>query len=118
MPIPKLSTPSVAIVGLISPYARDLENMNCTVTVLMESYVTEIRRRQKHGPYHLGGWSSGGVFAYLAAQTFIAQGETVKDIIIIESPVLQLVDRLPTYFYEYCDQIGLFGASTHASAPA
>ncbi|KAL8757890.1 MAG: hypothetical protein Q9184_004087 [Pyrenodesmia sp. 2 TL-2023] len=40
-----------------------------------------------------------------------AKGEEVKSlIIIIDSPVLQLVDRLPTYFYEYCD---LFGQNAH-----
>ncbi|KAL8779358.1 MAG: hypothetical protein Q9194_001493 [Teloschistes cf. exilis] len=118
VPIPKLTIPNVAIVGLNCPYARDPENMNVTITALMESYVTEIRRRQKHGPYHLGGWSSGGVFAYLAAQTLIAQGESVENLVIIDSPVPQLVDRLPRYFYDYCDQIGLFGASTADSAPS
>ncbi|KAI4159137.1 MAG: hypothetical protein LQ342_006841 [Letrouitia transgressa] len=115
VPIPKLNA-DVSIVGLNCPYARDSENMNCTITALMESYVTEIRRRQNHGPYHLGGWSSGGVFAYLATQKFISEGEEVEDLVIIDSPVPQLVDRLPTYFYEYCDQIGLFGISNN-SAP-
>lgn len=112
VPIPKLNA-DVSLVGLNCPYARDPENMSCSITALMQSYVTEIRRRQPRGPYHLGGWSSGGVFAYLAAQTFMSQGEEVKNLVIIDSPVPQLVDRLPTYFYEYCDQIGLFGQNAH-----
>lgn len=118
VPIPKLNIANVAIVGLNCPYARDPDSMNVTITALMESYVSEIRRRQKHGPYHLGGWSSGGVFAYLAAQTLLTQGEKVESLVIIDSPVPQLVDRLPRYFYDYCDQIGLFGASTADSAPS
>jgi len=52
--IPKLQGP-FAIVSLNSPYARDPENMRCTQTALIRSFVNEIRRRQPHGPYYLGG---------------------------------------------------------------
>jgi len=109
-PLPKLKN-DASIIGLNCPYVRDPENMLCNIHDLMDSYVAEIRRRQAHGPYHLGGWSAGGIFAYLATKMFIADGEEVLSLLIIDSPVPGLMDKLPTHFYEYCDQLGLFGYS-------
>jgi amino acid adenylation domain-containing protein len=40
-------------------------------------YLAEIRRVQPHGPYHLLGWSFGGVLAYEAAVQLHRAGETV-----------------------------------------
>ncbi|KAH8585883.1 beta-ketoacyl synthase [Bisporella sp. PMI_857] len=109
-PLPKLKV-DVAVIGLNCPYVRDPENMLCNISDLMESYIAEIRRRQPHGPYRLGGWSSGGIFAYIATKMFLADGEEVSSLIIIDSPVPALMDKLPTHFYDYCDQLGLFGYS-------
>jgi noranthrone synthase len=108
IPIPRLGA-DVAVVGLNCPYAREPEKLKCTIEDLMDSYVAEIRRRQPVGPYHLGGWSSGGIFAFIAAQRLIKQGQEVLSLIIIDSPVPNTMDRLPTDFYEYCEKIRLFG---------
>src|SRR5262245_39652927 len=40
-------------------------------------YVKEIRRKQPHGPYFLGGYCMGGTVAYETAQQIQAQGERV-----------------------------------------
>src|SRR5262249_45612234 len=40
-------------------------------------YVAAIRAVQPHGPYHLGGWSMGGVVAYEIAQQLRKQGESL-----------------------------------------
>jgi noranthrone synthase len=106
-PIPRLKA-DVAIIGLNCPYARDPENMNCTHTAMIESFCNEIRRRQPKGPYHLGGWSSGGAFAYVTAETLVNQGEDVHSLIIIDCPVPQVMEKLPVSFYEYCNTVGLF----------
>jgi noranthrone synthase len=107
IPIPRLKA-DTAVIGLNCPYARDPENMNCTHVALMESFCNEIRRRQPHGPYHIGGWSSGGAFAYACAETLVNQGEEVHSLIIIDAPVPQVMDRLPRSFYEHCNKVGLF----------
>ncbi|KAL2819649.1 hypothetical protein BDW59DRAFT_120646 [Aspergillus cavernicola] len=113
--IPRLQS-DVAIVGLNCPYARDPENMNCTHQAMIQSFCNEIKRRQPHGPYHLGGWSSGGAFAYVTAEALVNMGEDVKSIIIIDAPVPQVMEKLPTSFYEYCNNIGLF-ANQPGGAP-
>ncbi|KAJ4320237.1 hypothetical protein N0V94_003501 [Neodidymelliopsis sp. IMI 364377] len=99
----------VCMIGLNSPYLRDPENMDCTHTALMTSFCNEIRRRQPTGPYYLGGWSSGGAFAYVCAEALTNMGQTVAGIVIIDAPVPQVMEHLPTSFYEYCNGIGLFG---------
>ena len=106
-PIPRLKA-DVAIIGLNCPYAREPEDMNCTHTAMIESFCNEIRRRQPKGPYHLGGWSSGGAFAYVTAEMLVNQGEEVHSLIIIDAPVPQVMEKLPTSFYEYCNTVGLF----------
>ena len=107
VPIPRLQS-DVAIVGLNCPYARDAENMNCTHGAMIESFCNEIRRRQPKGPYHLGGWSSGGAFAYVTAEALINQGDEVHSLIIIDAPVPQVMEKLPVSFYEHCNRVGLF----------
>ena len=102
----------IAIVGLNCPYVRDPDDMNCTPSAMISSYCSEIQRRQPLGPYHLGGWSSGGAFAFACAERLIKQhGEEVHSIIIVDAPLPQAMDRLPPAFYEYCGQIGLYGSA-------
>lgn len=121
VPIPRLQS-DVAIVGLNCPYSRDAENMNCTHGAMIESFCNEIRRRQPKGPYHLGGWSSGGAFAYVTAEALINSGEEVHSLIIIDAPVPQVMEKLPVSFYEHCNRVGLFanqpgGSNDGQSAP-
>ncbi|KAL4944988.1 hypothetical protein BDV06DRAFT_209856 [Aspergillus oleicola] len=105
--IPRLHI-DAAIVGLNCPYARDPENMKCTHQAMIQSFCNEIKRRQPEGPYHLGGWSSGGAFAYVTAEALVNMGDEVHSIIIIDAPVPQVMEKLPASFYEYCNGIGLF----------
>ena len=119
--IPRLKG-DLAVVGLNCPYARDPENMNCTHGAMIESFSNEIRRRQPTGPYHLGGWSSGGAFAYVVAEFLVNQGEEVHSLIIIDAPVPQVMEKLPVEFYEHCNSVGLFanqpgGTNDGSSAP-
>ena len=102
----------IAIVGINCPYVRDPENMNCTPSAMISSYCNEIQRRQPSGPYHLGGWSSGGGFAFACAERLIKQhGEEVHSLVIVDAPLPQAMDRLPPAFYEYCGQLGLYGTA-------
>ncbi|KAK4995686.1 hypothetical protein LTR66_004547 [Elasticomyces elasticus] len=115
--IPRLKA-DVAVVGLNCPYARIPEDMNCTHTAMIDSFSNEIRRRQPKGPYHLGGWSSGGAFAYVVAENLVNQGEEVHSLIIIDAPALQVMEKLPKSFYEHCNTVGLFANQPGGSAGA
>ncbi|KAB8239545.1 beta-ketoacyl synthase [Aspergillus alliaceus] len=101
--------PSIAVVGVNCPFMKTPESYTCTIDEVAQLYITEIRRRQPHGPYALGGWSVGGIFAYHIAQQLAAQGEQVTELVLIDCPVPKGLDHLPHRYYEYCDTIGLLG---------
>ena len=50
-------------------------------------YVAVIRAVQPQGPYHLGGWSMGGVIAYEMAQQLRAQGQTVGLLALLDTTI-------------------------------
>jgi amino acid adenylation domain-containing protein len=52
---------------------------------LAQRYVQEIRQQQAHGPYHLLGWSLGGLLAMAAAQQLEQLGEAVRFLGIVDS---------------------------------
>ncbi|HET8683820.1 MAG TPA: alpha/beta fold hydrolase, partial [Micromonosporaceae bacterium] len=58
-------------------------------------YLADVRTRQPAGPYHLGGWSMGGLVAYEMAQQLHAAGEQVGLLVLIEAPTPDLVKDLP-----------------------
>jgi surfactin synthase thioesterase subunit len=104
--------PSLAVVGLNCPYLRHPEEMSpekISLDALMEAYLTEIRRRQPAGPYRLGGWSSGGILAFRAAQMLIQQGEQVSSLVLIDAPPPTGLDPLPARWYDYCFKANIFG---------
>jgi amino acid adenylation domain-containing protein len=54
------------------------------IEALAAHYVTEIRTAQPQGPYLLGGVCSGGVVAFEMAQQFLAQGQEVGLLALVE----------------------------------
>ena len=105
--LPKVSN-DLAIIGINSPYARFPEEMTCTLDQLVDKYITELRRRQPAGPYHLGGWSAGGILAYRATQQIIRDGGEVEDLVLIDSPIPRGLEKLPERFMAHCQSIGLW----------
>ncbi|TVY82050.1 Non-reducing polyketide synthase [Lachnellula suecica] len=106
--IPRISK-DLTVVALVCPYMRDPEEMKCSFDDLVTGYLGEIKKRQPAGPYNLGGWSAGGVFAYRATQRLISEGEVVESLVLIDSPVPKGMDRLPQAFYDHCSAVGIFG---------
>jgi thioesterase domain-containing protein/acyl carrier protein len=107
----------LAVIVLNSPYYQKPEEMEChSLDNLIDSYLIEIRRRQPWGPYSLGGWSSGGIFAYRAAQRLIQEGEEVEDLVLIDAPVpTRGLDRLPQRWYDACEAARIFGEPSDKS---
>ena len=50
-------------------------------------YIAEMRQVQPHGPYHLGGFSGGGITAYEIAQQLRAQGEDIAALVLLDTPL-------------------------------
>jgi thioesterase domain-containing protein len=48
-------------------------------------YVAAVRQVQAQGPYHLGGWSLGGVVALEMAQQLLAQGQQIGTLALLDT---------------------------------
>ncbi|KAK0510435.1 hypothetical protein JMJ35_006867 [Cladonia borealis] len=116
--LPRIS-PSIAVIGLNSPFIKSPSSMSSyNLFSLMTAYLDELRHRQPYGPYHLAGWSSGGILAYRAAQLLLEQGEEVTQLVLIDSPApLNGLDRLPEAWYDHGASKNLFGGLVPRTGP-
>ncbi|WP_322521666.1 amino acid adenylation domain-containing protein [Guyparkeria halophila] len=71
----------------------DTLRLPTSLTEMARDYVEEIRQVQPRGPYHLLGWSIGGMLAHRMAAIFEQEGDEVD--------VLALLDAYPTD--QWCD---------------
>lgn len=55
-----------------------------TVTGMAARYIAEIRARQPHGPYVLGGFCFGGMVAFEMARQLTAAGEEVAPLMLLD----------------------------------
>ena len=115
-PLPRLSQ-DLAVYGLNCPYMKTPESFTCPLSDLTPVYLSEIRRRQPHGPYNFGGWSAGGICAFDAAQQLDREGEKVERLILIDSPFPVGLEKLPPRLYDFFDSIGLFGSGKQSPPP-
>ncbi|PBC41070.1 non-ribosomal peptide synthetase [Rhodococcus sp. ACPA4] len=81
--------PARPLYGLQSPILTDPEFRAEMIEDFAARYVAEIRRVQPHGPYHLLGWSIGGLIAHAAAVQLQALGESVAELVLLDSFVLE-----------------------------
>ncbi|WP_442945706.1 amino acid adenylation domain-containing protein [Nocardia sp. SSK8] len=81
------------IIGIQSPALSEPDFRPGSADELVGRYLAEIRTAQPHGPYHLLGWSLGGVLAQAVATRLQADGETVASLIMLDSvPGAELAD--------------------------
>jgi thioesterase domain-containing protein len=72
------------IYGLQTPSLSDPGFAPETLRVLAERYAREIRAVQSSGPYHLLGWSLGGVLAHEIAVQLQQAGHEVASLVMID----------------------------------
>lgn len=101
--------PDVAVYGLNCPFMKTPDQFTCGIPGVSALYKTEVRRRQPHGPYHLGGWSAGGAVAYEVCLQLIAEGEPIARLILLDCPCPLRLETLPARLHVFLDQIGLLG---------
>nr|WP_325248406.1 polyketide synthase [Amylibacter sp.] len=70
-----------------------------TIESAAADYITEMRQVQPHGPYHLGGFSGGGITAFEIARQLRADGEDIAALALLDTPLpvrpgIEKADRL------------------------
>ncbi|QCQ92199.1 non-ribosomal peptide synthetase [Rhodococcus sp. SGAir0479] len=73
------------VYGLQSPALAGDRELPGSIEDWAARYVDEIRRVRPHGPYHLLGWSMGGVIAHAMAVQLTAAGEEVASLTMLDS---------------------------------
>jgi thioesterase domain-containing protein len=109
--------PSIAVYGLNSPYMTTPTHFTNGISGVATQYLAEVRRRQPKGPYHLGGWSAGGVVAYEITLQLLAAGEKVESLILLDSPCPIALEPLPSRLHHFFAKIGLIGSEEGTKIP-
>ena len=113
--ISPISPSTTAVYGLNCPFMKTPADFTNGIPGVSAMYKAEVQRRQPKGPYHLGGWSAGGVVAYEVAQQLIQEGETVARLILLDSPCPVRLEALPARLHHFLDRIGLLGTGVGAA---
>lgn len=78
-----------AVLGLRIDFRTEAAAPLATVDQMAAQALTEIRTIQPNGPYHLAGYSFGGIVAFEAARQIRQSGSEVKLLALIGAPISQ-----------------------------
>jgi amino acid adenylation domain-containing protein len=76
---------TVGLYGLQAPGLASAEPLPGSVAELAEAYLAELLAAQPDGPYHLLGWSFGGVVAHAIATRLQQRGAAVRLLALLDS---------------------------------
>lgn len=106
------------IYALESPFLNRPSEYTCTIEEICTVFVASIRSTRPRGPYFLGGWSIGGIYAYETARQLVQLGERVEGVLLIESPCPKKMEGLPPLTLEVLEETGIFvGIPTRGGGP-
>lgn len=95
------------IYALESPFLDDPDTFDLSIEEMASIFVRTIRRIQPHGPYLIGGWSAGSIYAYEVAHRLTREGETILALVVIDMRAPSLI---PTAIVtpDFVDKLGTF----------
>jgi thioesterase domain-containing protein len=115
--LPRIDT-DICVVALNSPYLRAASHTRFTVEGIAEIWADEAQLLQPHGPYHFGGWSAGGYYAFEVAKHLLSRGELIQSLVLIDSPCRLVYEALPMEVVHYLSTNNLMGNWSTKSPPA
>jgi enterobactin synthetase component F len=77
--------PGRAVHGLQAAGIDPDAKLPATLDTMADAYIAQIQAVQPHGPYHLVGWSVGGIIAQAMAARLEARGEPVGVLAMLDS---------------------------------
>ncbi|KAL4819954.1 hypothetical protein BDW67DRAFT_154387 [Aspergillus spinulosporus] len=95
------------IYALESPFLEQPELFDLSIEEMATIFLRTIRRIQPKGPYLIGGWSAGSMYAYEVAHRLTREGETIQALIILDMRAPSLI---PTSIVttDFVDKLGTF----------
>lgn len=95
------------VYGLVCPFVNDSARYTTGIEDVVRIYLSAIRSHSPSGPYHLGGWSVGGVLAYEASKQLIEAGEDVHNLILIDAPCPTVLPPMSASLIKFLNSIGV-----------
>jgi thioesterase domain-containing protein/acyl carrier protein len=96
--------------GLQSAGLEDDRELPVTLEEMAASYVAAIRAAQPTGPYHLGGWSLGGLVAFEMARQLAGAGHEVATVAILDAEAPEAsAFTLPRELRALADEVAALG---------
>jgi iterative type I PKS product template protein len=77
----------VNVYGLESPFLKSPTDYTCSVEAMCNSFITVLKTTQPMGPYLLGGYSLGAIYAYEIAFRLLKDGEQVDGLFVVDMGV-------------------------------
>ena len=95
------------IYALESPFLENPETFDLSIEEMATIFIRTIRRIQPQGPYLIGGWSAGSMYAYEVARRLTEEGDTIQALIILDMRAPSLI---PTSIVttDFVDKLGTF----------
>jgi amino acid adenylation domain-containing protein/non-ribosomal peptide synthase protein (TIGR01720 family) len=81
------------VYGLQARGIDGLEPPHSRIEDMAADFLVAIREVQPEGPYHLAGWSLGGVVAYELARQLVAAGASIGRLIVIDAGIVPPGER-------------------------
>ncbi|THV49550.1 hypothetical protein BGAL_0189g00030 [Botrytis galanthina] len=95
------------IYALESPFLETPEEYTLSIQEMADIFITAMRTIQPHGPYLIGGWSAGGIYAYEIAHRLAMVGETITGLVIIDTRINVSVPMADVNM-EFIERFGIF----------
>jgi thioesterase domain-containing protein len=109
--LPTIS-PDLTVYAVESPFIggkeEDFLMPSVTVEKVAVIFGQAIRSVQPHGPYMIGGYSVGGVFAYETVRYLINTGDKVHGFLLIDSACPRNLEGIIDISVDVCEKIGMF----------
>jgi acyl transferase domain-containing protein/thioesterase domain-containing protein/acyl carrier protein len=65
-----------------------------TMDEMTADYAAALRKLQPQGPYHLAGWSTGGIYAFALAEALERAGDKVAMVVMFDAPLPSICDNV------------------------
>jgi len=103
------------IYALESPFLECPGEYTLTVQEMADIFIKSIRKLQPQGPYLIGGWSAGSIYAYEIGYRLVMQGEHINGLVIMDMRVPHSVPDAETVTMAFVEKTGAFTGVNRAS---
>lgn len=112
---PRLSA-AVSVIAFGSPFHDRPRDFVISIQELAQIFVCKMLTLQPEGPYLLGGWSIGGVYAYEATAQLLRLGKQVKGLILLDAPCPTALPPFPIDNIDVLESLGVFDQTERREA--